>query len=255
MTRKQGFQDLAAPRPVLVLQNRNALFVGPAFNLSPHRIGVHCFAIALEQPFSLALPMAAPALSHTLALIRAGERHHLHATGAMAFIYSVQTVAVPAAADIRRYVVENAILIRDPKVYLADKLVAARQVFGALGIASAPSELPRLSKALHAISQTPDSSIGVAGAAHVAGLATQRFQRMLKRQTGLTFRQHMLRERINKMLRALAGGANLTEAAHHAGFSSSAHLSSTFRAMFGMSPSILLKARTQIIIDANDAAR
>ena len=36
-------------------------------------------------------------------------------------------------------------------------------------------------------------------------------------------------------------GANLTEAAHLAGFADSAHLSRTFRAMFGVAPSLLFK--------------
>ena len=37
-------------------------------------------------------------------------------------------------------------------------------------------------------------------------------------------------------------GASLTEAAHLAGFADSAHLSRTFRAMFGVAPSLLFKS-------------
>jgi AraC-like DNA-binding protein len=42
------------------------------------------------------------------------------------------------------------------------------------------------------------------------------------------------------VMRTIAAGGSLTEAAHAAGFSSSAHLSSTFRRMFGLRASDLL---------------
>ena len=41
-------------------------------------------------------------------------------------------------------------------------------------------------------------------------------------------------------MRTIAAGCSLTEAAHDAGFSSSAHLSSTFKRMFGLTASDLL---------------
>ena len=40
---------------------------------------------------------------------------------------------------------------------------------------------------------------------------------------------------------AYRGGASLTEAAHAAGFASSAHFSTAFRDMFGMTPSELVR--------------
>ena len=41
-------------------------------------------------------------------------------------------------------------------------------------------------------------------------------------------------------MRALGGGLSLTDAALEAGFSSSAHLSASFRDMFGLAPSTLV---------------
>ena len=48
---------------------------------------------------------------------------------------------------------------------------------------------------------------------------------------------------------ALERGANLTEAAMAGGFSSSSHLSVAFRAMFGLSPSRLIKVGARFKID------
>jgi AraC-like DNA-binding protein len=42
------------------------------------------------------------------------------------------------------------------------------------------------------------------------------------------------------VMRSVAAGGSLTEAAHAAGFASSAHLSSTFKGMFGLTASDLL---------------
>jgi AraC-like DNA-binding protein len=45
---------------------------------------------------------------------------------------------------------------------------------------------------------------------------------------------------------SLASGANMTEAAYDAGFSSSAHFSHQFRRMFGLAPSALMTLKPEI---------
>ena len=42
------------------------------------------------------------------------------------------------------------------------------------------------------------------------------------------------------VIRSLALGKNLTDAAYSSGFSSSAHLSTAFKEMFGLPPSVLI---------------
>jgi AraC-like DNA-binding protein len=54
--------------------------------------------------------------------------------------------------------------------------------------------------------------------------------------------------------RELARSATLTEAAHAAGFASSAHFSTAFRAMFGLSPSGLLRAGVRFDVDGMPGA-
>lgn len=45
---------------------------------------------------------------------------------------------------------------------------------------------------------------------------------------------------------SLASGANMSEAAHDAGFSSSAHFSHQFRCMFGVAPFALMTLKPEI---------
>ena len=58
---------------------------------------------------------------------------------------------------------------------------------------------------------------------------------------GLPLRRYVLWLRLRDVLLSLAEGASLTEAAHAAGFADSAHMSRTFRDMFGVRPSMFLK--------------
>ena len=55
--------------------------------------------------------------------------------------------------------------------------------------------------------------------------------------------------RLRRAVELLASAGSLTEAAHDAGFSDSAHLSRTFRKMFGVKPSLLLAARSFIHVE------
>lgn len=73
----------------------------------------------------------------------------------------------------------------------------------------------------------------VDAAAHV-GLSSGRARHLFVEATGLPFRTYLLWLRLNRAVQLFSGGSSLTEAAHGAGFSDSAHLSRTFRRMFGI---------------------
>lgn len=70
-----------------------------------------------------------------------------------------------------------------------------------------------------------------------AGLSASRLRHMFAEQIGMTFRRYILWLRLYAVLEARLAGASLTTAAHAAGFADSAHLSRTFRRMFGIVPS------------------
>lgn len=70
-----------------------------------------------------------------------------------------------------------------------------------------------------------------------------RFRHLFVAATGLPVRRYRLWIAMGSAMRAVARGETLTTAAHAAGFSSSAHFSSSFRGMFGMEPSRLSGGR------------
>jgi AraC-like DNA-binding protein len=77
-------------------------------------------------------------------------------------------------------------------------------------------------------------TIGLSDAAAAVGLSPGRARHVFVEQTGLPFRAFLLWRRLNRALDLYAARQPLTHAAHAAGFSDSAHLSRTFRRMFGV---------------------
>jgi AraC-like DNA-binding protein len=75
--------------------------------------------------------------------------------------------------------------------------------------------------------------------AAAVGLSAGRLIHLFTDEMGLPIRRYVLWLRLRDVLISLCAGASLTEAAHHAGFSDSAHLSRTFRGMFGFPPSAI----------------
>lgn len=123
----------------------------------------------------------------------------------------------------------------DAELRAAGRELAARL---AGGVEPAPSD-PRIAEAVAWASNQLDRRIGIADAAPRFGLSPGRLSHLFVEQTGLPFRTYVLWLRLTRAVETYAGGANLTTAAHEAGFSDSAHFSRTFRRMFGVSAAAL----------------
>jgi AraC-like DNA-binding protein len=96
------------------------------------------------------------------------------------------------------------------------------------------------------IERRPDAFGRAHDAAALACLSPSRFRARFDAELGLPFRRYRLWRRMAAVMRAVAAGATLTDAAHCAGFSSSAHLSTTFKRMFGLTASDLLASGVTI---------
>lgn len=79
-----------------------------------------------------------------------------------------------------------------------------------------------------------DSSLGIDEAAQGVGLSSSRASHLFVEETGLPFRTYVLWLRLVRAVDARVAGSSLTDAAQEAGFSDSAHLSRTFKRMFGL---------------------
>jgi AraC family transcriptional regulator len=99
----------------------------------------------------------------------------------------------------------------------------------------------RIAKALDFIRARIRGPIKLADVASAAALSPGRFRHLFVQETGAAFRPYVLWLRLNVAIECSMAGGSWTEAAHEAGFADSAHLTRTFRRMFGMNPATLVR--------------
>ena len=114
-----------------------------------------------------------------------------------------------------------------------------RRIGACLQLAPPEGHRSAVAEVIRRMDDEPGCFPSVHDAARAAGLSIPRFQHAFRRATGVPFRRYRLWRRMGAAARSIGAGASLTQAALDAGFSSGAHFSSGFRAMFGISPSSL----------------
>ncbi|HTU61241.1 MAG TPA: helix-turn-helix transcriptional regulator, partial [Polyangiales bacterium] len=217
--------------------------------LQPHRNAAVTVALGLEQPFRLRFLEDTTSTrwrrTHA-AVIPSGCMHHLRAAGPMGFIY-----LDPLTDDHRRLTPHalvgahervRALLLQQPAASVDDACVA-------LGIPRRIIGDARVARVLRELEARPEAFPKMAEAAAKAGLSPSRFRALFQQHVGLPFRRYRLWRRMAVVASLVREGTSLTQAALAAGFSSSAHLSSAFHEMFGLSPSALLVLDIQIDVE------
>ncbi|MCA1385493.1 AraC family transcriptional regulator [Bradyrhizobium sp. BRP23] len=263
MTSPSGFQELAistppsgGPKRARMLDwDARVLYLGPAFGLTPHRNATGVLAVALDGAIGVANDPRARSPSYRQArsvLIMPNSLHHLRIdAGRTAFLYvdplgrdiealrsRMKEVGSNAAFDLIDEISVVALFgdIAERRLASEDAQQAARDM---LGIGSSAQPDARIAAAIKRMREQPSGSHTLAELGRKAGLSSSRFLHLFKDVTGVPLRRYRIWSRIGAAARAVAQGQSLTEAAHGAGFSSSAHFSTAFRDMFGMMPSEL----------------
>jgi AraC family transcriptional regulator len=120
----------------------------------------------------------------------------------------------------------------------AEVVQAARDAVNWLANTSPPSGQvdARIQKAIAYVQRNLRDTVALRDAASAAALSPSRFRHLFMEQTGSAFRVYVLWLRLNVAIETAMKGKSWTEAAHQAGFTDSAHLTRTFKRMFGISP-------------------
>lgn len=123
----------------------------------------------------------------------------------------------------------------------ADLIATAREVIRTLtdGVEVPHPADPRILLALDYLRDNLGDAVSLERVAAVVHLSPSRFRHLFVREMGLAFRPYVLWLRLNQAVEAFAAGESLTTAAYRAGFADSAHLSRTFRRMYGMAAGTL----------------
>lgn len=254
---------------MLVAWGPRALYIGPSLNLAAHRNAVAVVAIALDGLLEVARVADQPEMGFMTCrtvLIEPSELHLIRSTGGdCAFLYldALSDDLAIVRATCRDHD-EHACFHLDKEDQVISQLAtmarsedgwaASRHGLAAtLGLTRARQD-PRIEAAIDTLTQAPQRATHVAALALASGLSPSRFQHLFKRETGLAFRRFRNWTRLRAALVSAQRGQSLTEAAHAAGFASSAHFSTAFKQMFGIAPSQLLAARPILVEDSGESS-
>jgi AraC-like DNA-binding protein len=104
-------------------------------------------------------------------------------------------------------------------------------------VRDSPGTDSMVSQACELIRQRLNRPITLAELARAVHRSPSRLAHRFRETTGVPVRRYILWRRLRAAAEIAMRGSSLTEAAHAAGFADSAHLSRTFRSMFGIAPS------------------
>lgn len=129
----------------------------------------------------------------------------------------------------------------DPRHTEDDLRALGRSLIARLagGCTDAEAPDPRIDTLIAWVTARLDQPVSLRDVAKLICLSPGRTRHLFVQQTGLAFRSYLLWLRLMRAVELFVGGSSLTEAAHGAGFADSAHLSRTFRRMFGIAAASL----------------
>jgi AraC-like DNA-binding protein len=215
----------------------------------------HCWhlIVALDGPLSVRASSRGPARVGRALLTRPDVAHAVDASGRQVVIVFVEPesetggrLASAAAADVTVFSASEAAslveLCRPVTAGAALDQAAITRALDTLGAGGAPARPrhPGIRRVLrHLRTATADSDASLAGLAARARLSAGRFMHAFTESVGVPLRPYLRWLKLERAGAAIASGVPLAAAAAEAGFADAAHMSRTFRRMFGVTPSEL----------------
>lgn len=220
--------------------NSTALYMGPLVDNAPHSHYAVQLTYGLDKPFGFG--DNEHSLLQDFSMCTSNIEHCLNSYGGRVLILLADPLST--AGD-RLQVKKKSDLIsaveQFPKEPGPESLKSWLQFV--LGLENEPLQPrdERLERVLSHIAEHLDQPYELKQLAEAACLSESRLQHLFKEEMGIAISQYVLWERIKEAVRFTAGGNDLTSSALASGFSDSAHMSRTFKRMFGFSPSSILK--------------
>jgi len=231
---------------ILHIREQHAAFIGDFGFAAPHHHAAPALLLGLSGPISVQIGAASPVQCRSV-LIDANVEHSIDCQGErVATLYS--EVDSLNASQLR-----NTFLNSDPVAFdITSTTPHAKRLERNVLTADLPALLkytlnkqekpmdPRISVCLEYMKMNAHYSASQSYFAEQVSLSRSRLNHLFKGHTGVSFRRFKLWYQLSHFMRDIHGTKNLTASALNSGFSDSAHLSNSYRKVFGLTPSSIL---------------
>lgn len=242
----------------VLLWEEHGLFLGSAGTADLHESPAIKICISLEDDFGLRTSEKNNWTDYAAAIIAAGQPHAIEGRGRrMAMLLLApegelgQLFAGTEITEIPETILPDILPLldrfNDPNITGDEgdrlyrgvvKIIAGDEAVTAID--------PRVSQSIEWIRAGRENGILVKDIAAEVELSESRFSHLFTEHVRVPVRRYLLWLRLRDALHLLARTQSLTETAHEAGFADSAHLTRTFRAALGITPSSLVKESSLI---------
>jgi AraC-like DNA-binding protein len=258
------------PYGAVHIWHEGILFIGGGIRNAPHRHFTASVIIGIDGPFGF---RSAPSPWRTTEAIVTGPNQvqQMDTRGHQVVILQVDPETEAYARLARLFAERGTVFELEPAV-ASDLAAAARSLMAPAGF-DAPRFWTRalesvggdwhqahvldarVTRVLDILKREFPSVSSVPRLAAAVGVSPSRLVHLWKDEVGVALRRYVLWLRLRHVIACVAIGQSLTDAAHEAGFADSAHLSRTFRSMFGLPLSSLFggTAKVQLVFKFPDA--
>lgn len=245
----------------LYLWPHRLLFLGPGMEAGLHRHHAAQLCLGLDGPLRLRGRKDASWEEHRGFYVPPDEPHEFMATATCTAIVYVEAESDEFAALQARMKGAALTGFTDPLPRTVETLQQLTALGGSvlqadavclewLGLAKAGQQRrtldSRIGDCLALIRARLDQPIRLSSLAGALNMSPSWLSHQFTEQVGMPLRRYVLWQRLWRAVESALKGGTLTESAHAAGFSDSAHLSRTFRKNFGVAPSFLFGRRHQV---------
>lgn len=239
---------------MVLVWDEQAIFFGHAADASLHESPAIKVCVALEGSFGLRTTDSEDWTDYDSAIIAPGQPHAIDGRQnrmVMLLLAPETPLAQPLApifsqngiSKINSTVVEKirSIVGGFDTTRAGDEPNICHQMVEAIGGGDSLPIDSRVAQSIEWIRSSREEGISVQEIASGVELSESRFSHLFTENVRIPVRRYLLWLRLRDAMHLLAQGRSLTETAHEAGFSDSAHLARTFRSLLGIAPSALTK--------------
>ncbi len=263
MTQNSDGHPISDPnwRGRVLVWDEQAIFLGLAASASLHESPAIKVCVALDGNFGLRTSDSDPFTDYTSAIISPGQPHAIdgrHNKMVMLLLVPEAKLAQPLSPGFSQKgivglstdaVSEIQTIFSGFEERLADvdsiENICTQMVAAIATDETSPID-SRVAQSIEWIRSSREEGVSVQEIAAGVELSESRFSHLFTENVRIPVRRYLLWLRLRDAMHLLAQGKSLTETAHEAGFSDSAHLTRTFRGMLGIAPSALIKESSVI---------